>query len=91
MGATGAVWRQEIEALAFRPEGHGGWCAVHRLAFRTLLARDPGPADCLESFAERRAAFQRAAAAKIASRKLPSDANFHLTSRDVERAAAEEV
>lgn len=88
---TGAVWRQEIEALAYRPEGHGGWCAVHRLAFRTLLARDPGPDECLAGFAERRAAFQRAAAVKIASRKLPSDANFHLTSRDVERAAVEEI
>ena len=91
MDVTGAVWRQEIEALAYRPEGHGGWCAVHRLAFRTLLARDPGPDECLAGFAERQAAFQRAAAVKIASRKLPSDANFHLTSRDVERAAVEEI
>lgn len=89
MDGVEVVWRQEIEALAFRPVGHAGWCAVHRLAFRTLLARDPSPEDCLAGFAERRTAFQRAAAEKIARRRLPADANFHLTSRDVARAAAE--
>jgi hypothetical protein len=78
-------WRDDIDALAFRPRGHAGLCLVHRLAFRSLLRREPVPADCLGYFDARRAAFEKAAADKIARRELPPDANFHLNSRDVQR------
>jgi hypothetical protein len=82
-----ARWRPEIDALAFRPSGHGAECVLHRLAFRALTGRpDPTPSDCERLFASRRADFDRAAAAKIARRALPADAAFHLTSRDVARS-----
>lgn len=82
----GASWRGEIDALVFRPLGHEGICAVHRLAFRALLGRTGAPADCLAYFAAHRPAFEGAAAAKIASRGLGRGASLHLTSRDVARA-----
>lgn len=81
-----AVWRAEIDALAFRPPGHQGWCAVHRLAFRALLGTTGAPDVCLAFFAVHRPAFDRAAVAKIAGRGLSASANLHLTSRDVARA-----
>ncbi len=84
----GALWRAPIDALAFQPPDHGGWCTVHRLAFRALLGRNGEPADCLAHFAAHRPAFERAAAAKIARRGLAAAANLHLTSRDVARAIA---
>ncbi|WP_448205926.1 hypothetical protein [Azospirillum sp. sgz302134] len=82
-----AVWRGDIDALVFTPQGHRGLCAVHRLAFRTLLGRLPEPADCLAHFAAHREAFHRAAAQKIAGRGLPPEASLHLTSRAIQRAA----
>lgn len=85
-----AEWSNAIDSLVFIPDGHRGWCAVHRLAFRALLGlRQPEPAACLDHFAAHRAAFQRAAAAKIAGRGLPPDATLHLTSRAVARAMTE--
>jgi hypothetical protein len=81
-----ALWRPDIDALAFHPAGHGGICAVHRLAFRALLGREGTPADCLAYFAGHRPAFERAAAEKIARRGLGAAASLHLTSRDVARA-----
>ncbi|MBP2303349.1 hypothetical protein [Azospirillum picis] len=87
MTADGPVWRSDIDALVFRPAGHGGWCAVHRLAFRALLGRrDPAPEDCLAHAVARRDAFDRAAAEKIRRRGLDAGDSLHLTSRDVERA-----
>ncbi|AWK90081.1 DUF1488 family protein [Azospirillum thermophilum] len=87
------VWRQDIEALAFRPPGHDGRCAVHRLAFRTLIGggQPPAAAECLAYFRLHRPAFERAAADKIARRGLPPDASLHLTSRDVGRAMTAEA
>lgn len=87
MTADGLVWRADIDALVFRPAGHRGWCAVHRLAFRALLdRREPTPADCLAYAAACRAAFERAAAGKIAARGYDAAASLHLTSRDLVRA-----
>ena len=84
---TAARWRPEIDALAFRPPGHAADCVLHRLAFRALLGRpDPEPSDCAGLFARREDDFLRAAAAKIARRRLPANAAFHLTSRDVTRS-----
>ena len=80
------IWRNDIDALAFEPEGHAGICTVHRLAFRTLLGRVPMPGDCMAYFAAHERAFQAAAAAKISRRGLAPGANFHLTSRDAARA-----
>ncbi len=85
---TGAdlSWRAEIDALVFRPAGHAGWCAVHRLAFRALLGtREPTPEDCLAYAAAHRDAFEAAAAGKIAKRGYDVAASLHLTSRDVAR------
>lgn len=79
-------WRAEIDALVFRPGGHGGWCAVHRLAFRALLGRrEPTPEDCLAYAAAHRAAFEAAATGKIVKRGYDVAASLHLTSRDVVR------
>jgi hypothetical protein len=86
MTGEGLSWRAEIDALVFRPAGHGGWCAVHRLAFRALLGkREPAPEDCLAYAAANRAAFEAAAAGKIARRGYDVAASLHLTSRDVAR------
>jgi hypothetical protein len=79
-------WRDDVDALAFRPAGHEGQCFVHRLAFRRLLACAPAPDECIAFFDAQADTFQAAAAAKIAGRRLPPDANLHLTSRDLARA-----
>ncbi|MBK1839538.1 hypothetical protein JHL17_19185 [Azospirillum sp. YIM B02556] len=79
-------WRADIDALVFRPQEHDGWCAVHRLAFRALLGRrEPAPEDCLAYAATHAAAFEAAAAGKIARRGYDAVASLHLTSRDVAR------
>jgi hypothetical protein len=85
-GAAMPVWRSDIDALAFAPDGHAGLCTVHRLAFRTLLGRMPTPQDCIAFFKSNERAFHSAAGAKILRRGLVSGANFHLTSRDVAAA-----
>lgn len=86
MSADGLSWRDDIDALVFRPAEHGGWCAVHRLAFRALLGtREPTPEDCLAHAAAHRPAFEAAAAGKIARRGYDATASLHLTSRDVDR------
>ncbi|MFD1625285.1 hypothetical protein [Azospirillum griseum] len=84
-GGSGG-WRADIDALVFQPPNHQGWCAVHRLAFRTLLGWSGRPADCVAFFAARRPAFDRAAVAKIVRCGLRPTMNLHLTSRDVARA-----
>jgi hypothetical protein len=86
MSGRGLCWRADIDALVFQPTGEGGWCAVHRLAFRALLnKREPAPEDCLAYAAAHRAAFESAAADKIARRGYDAAANLHLTSRDIAR------
>ncbi|MCP8938049.1 hypothetical protein NK718_05940 [Alsobacter sp. SYSU M60028] len=79
------LWRDDVDALAFRPPGRAGLCFVHRLAFRALLRAEPAPVACLAFFRRHAAAFEAAALAKASARALPDDANFHLTSRDVAR------
>lgn len=83
-----AAWRADIDALAFRPDRHGGVCMVHRHAFRTLLRRMPDPGDCLAFYRDHSAAFQAAAAAKLRRDAVADDVNFHLTSRDLARQMA---
>jgi hypothetical protein len=85
MSDDGQQWRPDIDALEFRPGGHGGHCVVHRLAFRKLLGRMPEPEECAAYFARHRAAFHASATAKIRLRKLAGVANLHLTSRDIRR------
>jgi hypothetical protein len=77
------VWRQDLDAITFIPEGHRGLCAVHRLAFRRLLQKEPAPENCTSYFTLHQDAFQAAASEKIRQKALANDANFHLTSRDV--------
>jgi hypothetical protein len=76
-------WRDDIEALAFEPDGHSGFCMVHRLAFRTLLRFSPEPEDCEAFFRIHERAFHAAAKAKIVQKRVAQGVNFHLTSRDV--------
>jgi hypothetical protein len=78
-------WREDIEALAFRPDDHGGFCMVHRLAFRTLLGFDPAPGDCAAFFRVNARAFHAAARARIDRDHVGHGVNFHLNSRDVGR------
>lgn len=80
------TWRSDIDSLSFQPHGHGAYCIVHRRAFGTLLGLNPSPTECESYFVEHYAAFQRAAAEKIASASADAIVNFHLTSRDVARA-----
>jgi hypothetical protein len=79
------TWRNDIDALAFQPAGHTGFCMVHRRAFRTLLRMLPTPQQCVDFFDAHRAAFQAAARAKMIRSEITQTANFHLTSRDVTR------
>jgi hypothetical protein len=83
------LWRPEIDALVFPVEHHAAFCAVHRLAFRTLLGSDPRPEDCLNFFVKFGYAFRDAASFKIAQKGLRPGLNFHLTSRDVARKLVE--
>lgn len=80
-------WREDIDSLAFHPEGHQGLCVIHRRAFRTLLGFLPEPHDCCKHFESQQPIFQRAAIEKIARAGLLSDENFHLNSRDIKNAA----
>jgi hypothetical protein len=80
-----AVWREDIDSLAFIPGWHAGQCVVHRLAFRALIGPAPTPGDCLTFFLGHRAVFDAAARAKAELKGMPLDANFHLTSRDLKR------
>jgi hypothetical protein len=79
------IWRNDIDALAFQPGRHTGFCMVHRRAFRTLLRITPTPRDCVEFFNAHQEAFQAAARAKLQRVSVAETANFHLTSRDVAR------
>ena len=78
-----ANWRDDVDALAFRPAGHAGFCMVHRLALRTVIGRLAEPDECLAYFTQHRSVFEAAARAKIERAGLPADANFHLTSRNI--------
>jgi hypothetical protein len=80
-----AVWRTDIDALAFQPREHTGLCMVHRRAFRALLRATPWPPQCVEFFNAHQEAFQAAARAKLLRTQVATTANFHLTSRDVSR------
>lgn len=79
------TWRNDVDALVFRPNGHEGSCYVHRLAFRSLSG-EVGREGCEAYFRVHRAAFERAARAKIRGVGLTMEQNFHLTSRDVRGA-----
>ena len=79
------TWRNDVEALAFQPDGRQGYCMIHRLAFRTLLGFSPTPEDCASFFRDNFDAFQAAANAKIREKNVADGMNFHLTSRDVAR------
>jgi hypothetical protein len=79
------AWRDDIDALAFEPDDHQGFCMVHRRAFRTLLRFSPEPGDCLVFFRNHESAFRTAASAKIVREDVARGVNFHLTSRDVVR------
>jgi hypothetical protein len=82
------IWRADVDALAFHPQGHNGLCMVHRHAFRTLLRHYPSPEECVAYFSAHIVVFQAAAHAKVARAMVAVDANFHLTSRDLARQMA---
>lgn len=87
--ASGARWRTDIASLVFPVAGHGAICAVHRGAFRTLLGVDPTPNDCLAYFQRFEIAFEAAARAKVARKRIAPGTNLHLTSRDIARKLLE--
>ena len=70
------TWRNDIDALAFQPDHHGGICVVHRRAL---------PRQCVDFYLTHRGAFQAAARAKVLRASVAESENFHLTSRDVAR------
>lgn len=76
-------WRDDLDALEFRPAGHQGRCVVHRLAFRKALGPAPTRQDCLALFRSERLRFEAAARARIDRAHLAKDAHFHLDSRDL--------
>ena len=88
MAADDPTWRDDVDALEFRPNGHDGSGFIHRLAFRSISG-EVGQEGCEAYFQAHREAFERAARAKIRRAGLATDQNFHLTSRDVRRALAE--
>ncbi len=79
-------WSDELQALRFSVPGHGALCAMHRLAFKSLLSQEPGREACLRFFAENQQAFLSAATAKITRLALPFDRSLHINSRDLRRA-----
>jgi hypothetical protein len=79
------IWRHDIDALVFEPDGHRGLSMVHRRAFRTLLRFSPTPKDCETFYRTHEGAFRAAASAKIIRENILRGMNFHLTSRDVVR------
>jgi hypothetical protein len=81
-----AIWREDIDSLAFRPAGQDAWCMVHRRAFHALAGGDATPSACLAVFHAHSAAFERAARAKQARTTPAAGANFHIDSRDLRRA-----
>lgn len=87
---TASEWSDTLDALRFSVPGHGAPCAMHRLAFRALLGKEPQKAACLEFFEEHREAFLKAASVKINSLKLAADRSLHINSRDVRRALTAE-
>jgi hypothetical protein len=86
-----AIWREGLDALAFRPDGHDGWCLVHRRAIGTMIGREADATACLAWYAAQVDLFVRAAAAKVNRAGLRPEANFHLTSRDLRRATMSPV
>ncbi len=88
MVADDLTWRHDVDALVFRPNGHEGSCFIHRLAFRSMSG-EVDQEGCEAYFRAHRAAFERAAQAKIRGGGLAMEQNFHLTSRDVRRALTE--
>ena len=85
-----AEWSEELDALRFAVPGHGAFCAVHRLAFKTVLGVSPEREAALAYFHENEAAFTVAALAKIKRSALPAGRSLHLNSRDIRRAIAGE-
>ena len=77
--------------MAFQPIDHQGICVVHRRAFGTLLKAPPSPQQCIDFHLSHEKAFQAAAREKILLRQLAVKANFHLTSRDIDRQLRIEV
>jgi hypothetical protein len=79
------IWRQDLDALVFRPKGYQGGCFVHRLAFR-FHDSEASRESCKKFFRANVDAFERAAQAKIRRGRVLDGENFHLTSRDIRRA-----
>ena len=84
-----AHWRADITSLVFPVAEHGAICAVHRGAFRTLLGAEVTPEHCVAYFQRFEIAFEAAARAKIARKRIPPGTNLHLTSRDIARKLLE--
>lgn len=82
---TKAEWRDDLDALQFAAGTGGALCMIHRLAFRSLIGREPQKQDCIEWYDHNAAVFQAAAIDKMTRLNLPKDRNLHIDSRDVSR------
>lgn len=85
-----AEWSNELDCLRFPVPGHGAACAMHRLAFKTLLKEAPSKERCLDYFDANRASFLAAARNKIDRMNIPKDRSLHINSRDVRRTSSAE-
>ncbi|MBR0698163.1 hypothetical protein [Bradyrhizobium lablabi] len=80
-----SVWRNDLDALAFRPPGHAGFCVIHRRAFRALLGSEPSAQQSINFYQQYRDVFAAAALEKIARAQIEQTVNFNINSRDVRR------
>lgn len=80
-------WRNDLQAISFRPAGHQASCMIHWLAIRTLAGSLLTPEECLAFARDQAGVLQAAAARKIAANTLAPERSLHLTSRDVRRLA----
>jgi hypothetical protein len=85
MQKLSALWRNEIDSLAFQPVGHEGFCVIHRRAFRSLLNSEPTSQSCLDFFIHSQPLFEQAALEKIQRAGIALTENFHLNSRNIRR------
>ena len=89
MAASELTWRHDVDSLVFRPNWHEGYCFIHRLAFRSM-SDQVDQEGCEAFYRAHKEAFEQAAQSKIRRAGLAPEQNFHLTSRDIRRALAEQ-
>jgi hypothetical protein len=82
-----AAWNEAEDAVEFpvRLGEYEGRVFVARRVFHDMIGARPAPERCVELFHLNRAAFERAAEAKLRARELSADANIRIDGRDMRR------